>query len=209
MDRSVTSNIWRFWGHHRQLHDGSNYGLASGLELEQFNDWRGLIVLIRDGKTPGLARNWLPAMPSSVSCRIDFAVPIASRALETSCAARARLTSSADFASSNSACARMIPSWLFRRWKSSRRSESMVGPLAGRLTPARPVRTGDRNHAWDPADASFERTPAGASWPDDRHSVSAKVRGWIAGGRTYSTFAGRNPVVDRAAAPAPPPRTLS
>src|SRR5207249_7001315 len=47
--------------------------------------------------------------------RISLAVPMASRALETTCAARDRCVSSAAFASRSSACARMIPSWLFKR----------------------------------------------------------------------------------------------
>ena len=46
---------------------------------------------------------------------ISRAVVIASRTLETTWAARARPISSADFASSSSALARMIPSWLFNR----------------------------------------------------------------------------------------------
>ena len=44
-------------------------------------------------------------------------MPIASSALATTCAARARCMSSAALASSSSAWARMMPSWLFRRWK--------------------------------------------------------------------------------------------
>ena len=53
-----------------------------------------------------------------VRIRISLAVVIASRTLETTCAARARSISSAALTSSSSALARMIPSWLLRRWNS-------------------------------------------------------------------------------------------
>ena len=48
---------------------------------------------------------------------VPLAALIASTALVTICAAREQLASSFSFASRSSAFARMIPSWLFNRWK--------------------------------------------------------------------------------------------
>ena len=56
-----------------------------------------------------------------------------------------------------------------------------------RVRPAR-VCTGRLDHACDPADSDAERTVAGASWPDERHSVSAKMRMDPPAVRTYSTL---------------------
>jgi len=44
------------------------------------------------------------------------------------------------------------------------------------------------DHAWDPAGVSAGRAPEGASWPDERHSVSAKMRMDPPAVRTYSTL---------------------
>ena len=62
------------------------------------------------------------ASGGSATCLICWLVRIASRALITTWPARARCVSSARRCSSSSALARMIPSWLFRRWKSFVRS---------------------------------------------------------------------------------------
>jgi hypothetical protein len=58
-----------------------------------------------------------------VPWRISLTVPIALSVLATTCAARARWTSSVAFALSSSAFARMTPSSLFKRWNRSRSSE--------------------------------------------------------------------------------------
>ena len=54
--------------------------------------------------------------------RISRAALIASTALDTIWDAREELASSVSFASSSSALARMMPSWLFSRWKREPRS---------------------------------------------------------------------------------------
>ena len=65
-------------------------------------------------------------------------VEIASSAPETTWLARARCVSSASRASSNSALARMIPSWLFSRWKTAERSGTAgtAGPVETPGTPS-------------------------------------------------------------------------
>lgn len=71
------------------------------------------------GFSRGVSR---PTYLSRQRDRISRTALIASTALDTICAAREELASSVNFASSNSALAKMIPSWLFSRWKSGPRS---------------------------------------------------------------------------------------
>ena len=63
--------------------------------------------------------------------RSSLTVPIASSALATTWEARARLGASVTFDSRSSAWARMMPSWLFRRWN-KRRSSGVSFNVASR-----------------------------------------------------------------------------
>src|SRR6185369_16423590 len=77
---------------------------------------------------------------------------MASSALATNCAARARFVASVVLASSNSALARMMPNWLFSRWNSMRRSgDSSIGPCET-------LSDRQRQIAWETASAA--RSPA-------------------------------------------------
>ena len=130
-----------------------------------------------------------------VSSGSRCAVPIASSAHVTSWAARARCIVGA-LASSSSACASMIPSWLFNRWNSTRSSAVIHGDCgrSGALASAsrRPPL------AWMPAVGRVApgRGRAVGLTPQrvDEDADAA------AGGADVLHLARRNPVVDGATA---------
>lgn len=78
-----------------------------GLTLERMRNFLPSALYVPRLST----RDYFSAAP--ICMRISFAVPIASSTLLTTCVARERLVSSAAFFSRSSACARMMPSWLF------------------------------------------------------------------------------------------------
>ena len=126
--------------------------------------------------------------------RRSWMVEMASRAPETTWLARARWASSVNLASSSSALARMIPSWLFSRWntpESSGPETSMTlvvvgcGPTLGAAAEALvPVALGISRR--------IRLTPERVG--EDAHRSAC--------GPYVLNFAAGNPVVDRAAADA-------
>jgi len=109
---------------------------------------------------------------------------MASSAAVTTWVARDRWCSSGSFDSSNSEWARMMPSWLLRRWKSRRRSLASSGEDARDLLSVT-VGTGCNAVAYADARATFDSriVPSG-----ERQSVSTKIRMLPPAVRTYSTL---------------------